>query len=119
MRNHALTSLEKVLLTLRFLATEKMGMTWESPSLVCLRPYPAPSAAFPPREKCGDSINFLMPFDKIRNVFFKIVWFPESVGTKDDTHVQIIAPKYIENEFVNSCQVVFNTQYKLIDIAAK
>lgn len=98
-----------------------MGMTWESPSLLCLGPYPAPSAVYSPREWCGDSLNILQPL-----MPFEQVGFQKIVDAIDGTHVQIIAPKDNENEFVNrhhyhslNVQVVFDAQYKLIDIIAK
>lgn len=56
----------------------------------------------------------------------RISGFPGIVGAIDGTHVQIIATRDNENEFVNrhhyhslNVQVVFDAEYKLIDIIAK
>lgn len=79
-------------------------------------PYPAPSAVYPLREWCGDSLNFLQPLHstKSETFFFQIAGFLGIVGAID-------APKGNENEFVNrhhyhslNVQVVFDAKYKLI-----
>lgn len=58
-----------------------------------------------------------------QELFLRIAGCPGIVGAIDGTHVQIIAPKDNENEFVIryhyhslNVQVVFDAQYKLIDI---
>lgn len=133
MRNHALTSLEKVLLTLRFLATGKMqlcngddmGVSQSSVS----RAISCTIRSLSSERMVRRFIKFPTTPDAIRHNqerFFQIAGFPGIVGAIDGTHVQIIAPKDNENEFVNrhhyhslNVQVVFDAQYKLIDIIAK
>lgn len=75
MRNYVLIFFEKVLLMLRFLVIEKMGIIWEFLRFVCLRLYFVLLVVFFLREKCGDLLNFLMLFDKIRNVFLDSLVF--------------------------------------------
>ncbi|XP_062607876.1 putative nuclease HARBI1 [Saccostrea cucullata] len=132
-RNHALTSAEKILLTLRFLANGKMqlcngddmGVSQSSISraISCT----IKSLSF--IQMVRRFINFPTSPDEIRRNqerFFQIAGFPGIVGTIDVTHVQIIAPRQNENDFVNrhhyhslNVQVVFDSQYKLIDSVAK
>ncbi|XP_061184381.1 putative nuclease HARBI1 [Saccostrea echinata] len=132
-RNHALTSTVKVLLTLRFLATGKMqlcngddmGVSQSSVS----RAVSCTIRSLSSDRMVRRFIKFPTSPDAIRRNqehFFQIAGFPGIVGAIDGTHVQIIAPRNNENEFVNrhhyhslNVQVVFDTQYKLIDIVAK
>lgn len=125
MRNHAFTSLEKVLLILRFIATGKMqlcngddmGVSQSSVS----RAISCTIRSLFSERMVRRFIKYPTTPDAIR-----IGGFPGIVDAIDGTHVQIIAPKDNENEFVNrhhyhslNVQVVFDAQYKLIDIIAK
>ncbi|KAL5019964.1 hypothetical protein ScPMuIL_002856 [Solemya velum] len=81
------------------------------------------------QEIVGRFIKFPMQPEQIRRnqeQFYQIAGFPGIVGAVDGTHVQIIAPKDNANEYVNrhyyhsiNVQVVFNANYRIIDIVAK
>lgn len=114
MRNHAFTSLEKVLLILRFIATGKMQL--------CNGDDMGVSQSSVSRA-ISCTIRSLFSERMVRR-FIKYPTPPDAI--RYGTHVQIIAPKDNENEFVNrhhyhslNVQVVFDAQYKLIDIIAK
>lgn len=61
-----------------------------------------------------------------KRAFMDIAGFPGVVGVIDGTHVRIIAPSEDEAVFVNrmrfhsiNVQLVFNADYKILDIVAK
>ena len=133
LRNHALTSTQKLLLTLRYLATGKMqlcngddmGVSQSSVS----RAIACTLESLSSDRMVQRFIKFPMQANQIRDnqeKFFQIAGFPGIVGAIDGTHIQIIAPNVNENEFVNrhhyhsiNVQVVFDASYKIIDVVAK
>nr|XP_034334751.1 putative nuclease HARBI1 [Crassostrea gigas] len=132
-RNCALSPLQKILLTLRFLATGKMqlcngdDMGVSQPTVS--RSITATLRCLSSPRICAQFIKFPLNLQEIRKnqeEFFKIAGFPGIVGAIDGTHVQIIAPSQYENEYVNrhhyhsiNTQVVFDPFHKIIDVVAK
>ena len=132
-RNHGLSSVHKLLITLRYLATGKMqlcngdDMGVSQPTVsraisVTLDSLTSPAVV-------SRFIRFPTDATAIRKNqegFFAIAGFPGIVGAIDGTHIQIIAPHEYENEFVNrhhyhsiNTQVVFDSNSRIIDIVAK
>nr|XP_034332395.1 putative nuclease HARBI1 [Crassostrea gigas] len=132
-RNCAISPLQKILLTLRFLATGKMqlcngdDMGVSQPTVS--RAITATLRSLSSPQICAQFIKFPLNVHEIRKnqeEFFKIAGFPGIVGAIDGTHVQIIAPSDYENEYVNrhhyhsiNTQVVFDPFHKIIDVVAK
>jgi hypothetical protein len=63
---------------------------------------------------------------RIQEKFYSIARFPGVVGAIDGTHIQIIAPREYENEYVNrhhyhsiNTQVIFDPFYTILDVVAK
>ncbi|XP_056016141.1 putative nuclease HARBI1 [Ostrea edulis] len=132
-RNMALSSLQKVLLTLRFLATGKMqlcngdDMGVSQPTVS--RAITVTLASLTSPLMISRFVQFPSSAAEIRRnqeSFHAIAGFPGIVGAIDGTHIQIIAPHEYENEFVNrhnyhsiNTQVVFDAKYRIIDVVAK
>lgn len=132
-RNMALSSVQKVLITLRFLATGKMqlcngdDMGVSQPTVS--RAISATLTSLTSPAMINRFVRFPTNAADVRRsqeAFFAIAGFPGVVGAVDGTHVQIIAPPEYENEFVNrhnyhsiNTQVIFDAKYKIIDIVAK
>lgn len=58
--------------------------------------------------------------------FREIAHFPGVVGVIDGTHIRIVAPREYEAEYINrknyhslNIQLVFNAQYRIMDVVAK
>lgn len=132
-RNHAVSPLQKILLTLRFLATGKMQLCngddmGVSQSTVS-RAITATLQSLSSQRIVTQFIKFPQNTPDIRKnqeEFFSIAGFPGVVGTIDGTHIQIIAPSEYENEYVNrhhyhsiNTQVVFDPFYKILDVVTK
>lgn len=133
LRNHALTSTQKLLLTLRYLATGKMQLC-NGDDMGVSQPTVSRAISVTLQSLSSDRmvqqfIRFPVQADQIRRNqehFFQVAGFPGIVGAIDGTHVQIIAPSVDENEFINrhhyhsiNVQVVFDASYKILDIVAK
>ncbi|XP_045107685.1 putative nuclease HARBI1 [Portunus trituberculatus] len=123
----------KVIITLRYLATEKMHQCSEDdlgPS------QPAISRAITQTIDALADINILKEFisfpinpDVIaakKAEFAHIAGFPGVVGAIDGTHMRIVAPKEQEEVYVNrkgyhsiNVQVIFDANYRILDILAK
>lgn len=132
-RNCAISPLQKILLTLRFLATGKMqlcngdDMGVSQPTVS--RAITATLGCLSSPQICAQFIKFPLNFQEIRKnqeEFFKSAGFPEIVGAIDGTHVQIIAPSQYENGYVNrhhyhsiNTQVIFDPFHKIIEVVAK
>ncbi|XP_062589423.1 putative nuclease HARBI1 [Saccostrea cucullata] len=132
-RNHAISPVQKILLTLRFLATGKMQLC-NGDDLGISQPTVsrAITATIKSLSSPGIVAQFIkFPLDhgairKNQEDFFSIAGFPGVVGAIDGTHVQIIAPHEYENEYVNrhhfhsiNTQVVFDPNYRIIDVVLK
>lgn len=98
-RNCAISPLQKILLTIRFLATGKMqlcngnDMGVSQPTVS--RAITATLRCLSSPQNCAQFIKFPSNPQKIcknQEEFFKVAGFPGIVGTIDGTHVQIIAP---------------------------
>lgn len=132
-RNCAISPLQNILLTLRFLATgimqlcngDDMGVSQPTISraiTATLRYLSSPRI-------CAQFIKLPLNLQEIRKnqeEFFKIAGFPGIVEDIDSTHVQIIAPSQYENEYVYihyyhsiNTQVIFEPFHKIIDVVAK
>ncbi|XP_064605748.1 putative nuclease HARBI1 [Liolophura sinensis] len=132
-RNRALTPMQKVLITLRFLATGKMqlcngdDMGVSQPTVS--RAITATVRSLSSNRLIAQFIRFPLTAREIREkheAFYAAAQFPSNVGAIDGTHVQITAPTTYENEFVNrhhyhsiNVQIVVDAKYNILDIVAK
>lgn len=130
--NKALTPEQKIIITLRYLATGKMqlcsgddlGVSQQTVSRVVTETVNALSEH-----------NLLKRFIQLpanehiqqkKTEFREVANFPEVIGVIDGTHIRIVRPREFEAEYVNrkryhsiNVQVVFDAQYKIIDLEAR
>ncbi|XP_067686105.1 putative nuclease HARBI1 [Haliotis asinina] len=132
-RSNPLSATEKVLLTLRYLATGKMqlcnadhiGVSQSSVSRAITQTITAVSVPAIVRQ----FISFPTSQAEIRRNqlgFYGIANFPGVVGVIDGTHIQILAPSQHEPAYVNrkqyhsiNTQVIFDHSSQIIDVVAK
>ncbi|KAK3865839.1 hypothetical protein Pcinc_028583 [Petrolisthes cinctipes] len=130
--NKALTPEQKVLITLRYIATGKMqlcngddiGVSQQTVSRVITQTLDALCAQhilkkfikFPANEHLHQK----------KEEFREVAGFPEVIGVIDGTHIRIVKPKQFQIEYLNrqsyysiNVQVVFDAKYKIIDLEAR
>ncbi|KAK3886761.1 hypothetical protein Pcinc_009081 [Petrolisthes cinctipes] len=130
--NKALTPEQKVIITLRYVATAKMqlcngddlGVSQQTVSRVisetldalCAQPIFKRFIKFPP----------IQQLQQKKEQFREVAGFPEVVGAIDGTHIRIVKPSEFEVEYVNrkryhsiNVQVVFDAKYNIIDLEAR
>jgi len=107
----------KIITTLRYLATGKMQQC-SSEDLGLSQP--STSRAI------NQTLTALLQPHIVTRAFMDIAEYPDAVGVIDGTHVRIIAPSEDEAVLVNrksfhsiNVQLVFNADYKILDIVAK
>lgn len=131
-RNKALTPEQKVIITLRYLATGKMqlcngddlGISQQTVSRVitetldalCVQQILKRFIKFPANQHLQQNKRDIREIDG----------FPDVIGAIDGTHIRIVRPRQFEVEYVNrkryhsiNVQVVFGAKYRIIDIDAK
>ncbi len=132
-RNNALTAELKVIMTLRFLATEKMqqctGDDLGPSQSTVSRVLNGTIAALTTPNIVRQFIDFPTDLQTLRQkqeAFMRIAGFPGVVGAIDGTHVRIISPTVNEEAYVNrkgfhsiNVQVVFDAAYKILDLVPK
>ena len=132
-RNKALSVRQKILITLRYLATGPIqlndadihGVSQPTVSRVLTEVIQALSSPALVRR----FIKFPRGIDDCRrnSVQFRgIARFPDVIGAIDGTHIQIVSPHEQEDIYVNrkgvhsiNVQVVFDGLYKIIDVVAR
>ncbi|XP_053373460.1 putative nuclease HARBI1 [Mercenaria mercenaria] len=132
-RSRSLSSLYKILITLRYLATGSTQLNYgdlhDVSQPTVSRVIAQVTDAMSTPEFSQQYIKFPSTPDKIKRTkeeFYGIANFPNILGVIDGTHVQIKAPRNEEPSFVNrmgyhsiNTQVVFDAEYRILDIAAR
>ncbi|KAG0726515.1 putative nuclease HARBI1 [Chionoecetes opilio] len=132
-RNHAISALLKVVVTLRYLATGRMqlcggddlGMSQSTVSRVITQTIEALATPDIVRQFI-DFPTTREAVDRNMQEFQRMHGFPTVVGAIDGTHVRIIAPAQNEEIYVNrhryhsiNVQVVCDAKYRLIDVVTQ